>query len=341
MSVNVPDLPAVFDYPTQGSHAHELEAARALFDQELASPDAEWDDAGERDGVQLWTKTDPDDPYAVPTVKGEAIVKDATSEAFLGGVVQLPGMRKLWDPRFEGGHMLARYDRTTFAFWTVMKGMGWLVHPRDIVGVQKNYHPEDGNPKGERFVVQTSVDEPKWAPEQKGKTRATLALSGWRLTPLGEDLKLTYVVKIALNGSIPPPMVTMVATETPLCTGRARDVYAKFGHAPFVRIPRGSPEPSTTFQTELFSDPPSSLADLVANHPREYRCVFTTGSSSNVGEVFEIVYDRRRMYPEGVSVRCEHVGAEEAVELEDDGEGTVRVATRRSGIDVTVVITPK
>lgn len=34
-----------------------------------------------------------------------------------------------------------------------------------------------------------------------------------------------YIVKIALNGSVPMPMVTMVATETPLCTGRARDVF--------------------------------------------------------------------------------------------------------------------
>lgn len=99
--------------------------------------------------------------------------------------MQLPGMRKLWDQRFESGHMLARYDRTSFAFYTVMKGMGWLVYPRDIVGIQRNYHPEDGSEKGERMIIQTSIEEPEWAPEQKGKTRATLTVSGWRFTCVG------------------------------------------------------------------------------------------------------------------------------------------------------------
>ncbi|BGP44728.1 hypothetical protein JCM10450v2_000542 [Rhodotorula kratochvilovae] len=325
-AVNHPALPAVFDYPTQSSHAGELDAAHKLFLEELASPEADWEDQGERDGVQLWSKKDPEDPYAVPTVKGETVVEGVSAEAFLGGVIQLPGMRRLWDSRFESGHMLARFDRTTFAFYTVMKGMGWLVYPRDICGIQKNYHPADGDAQAERLIVQTSVQEDGWAPEQKGKTRATLTLSGWRLVPDGANLKVTYIVKIALNGSIPLPMVTMVATETPLCTGH--------GHAPFVRIPPGAAEPAITFQTEQFSDPPSTLS--LSNHPRQYRCTFTT--KEKTGETFQIVYDRKKMYPEGVRVEVE--GAEGA-EVEDDGEGTPTVKTVKGGIDVTVIVQPK
>jgi len=60
-----------------------------------------------------------------------------------------------------------------------MKGMGWLVYPRDIVGIQKNYGGETEN--GERMVIQTSVEESDLAAEQKGKTRATLKVSGWKL----------------------------------------------------------------------------------------------------------------------------------------------------------------
>jgi hypothetical protein len=60
-----------------------------------------------------------------------------------------------------------------------MKGMGWLVYPRDIVGIQKNYGGETEN--GERTIIQTSVEETELAPEQKGKTRATLKVSGWSL----------------------------------------------------------------------------------------------------------------------------------------------------------------
>jgi len=101
------------------------------------------------------------------------------SQQFLSGVIQLPGMRKLWDARFVEGFQIARYTRTSYCFYSEMKGMGWLVYPRDIVGIQKNYGGETDN--GERTVIQTSVEESELAAEQKGKTRATLKVSGWKL----------------------------------------------------------------------------------------------------------------------------------------------------------------
>lgn len=159
---------------------------------------------------------------------------------------------------------------------------------------------------------------------------------------------------------MPMPMVSMVATETPLCTGGARDVFyrcafrsplslvclshadaprdgvlsAQDGHAPYLRL--GSSSASTTsvvFQTEHFSDPPTNPE--TDTHAREYRCVLTTGS--DVGDAFEIVYDARRMYSGGVTVSVKGEG----VECADDGEGVVTVKTTASGKDATVVITPK
>lgn len=43
--------------------------------------------------------------------------------------------------------------------------MSWLVYPRDICGVQKNYRSSNG----EILIVQTSVDEPDLAPLQSGE----------------------------------------------------------------------------------------------------------------------------------------------------------------------------
>ncbi|GAA5855377.1 hypothetical protein JCM5353_001746, partial [Sporobolomyces roseus] len=169
MSVQRPSRPAVPTYPDTSAHSNELEAAKQLFEKELASPDDDWEDQGEREGVKLLKKTDPENPYAVPTVKGETVVEGVTSDAFLSGVIQLPGMRKLWDTRFVEGFQIARYTRTSYCFYSEMKGMGWLVYPRDIVGVQKNYGGESDN--GERTVIQTSVEESELAAEQKGKTR--------------------------------------------------------------------------------------------------------------------------------------------------------------------------
>ncbi|GAA5870478.1 hypothetical protein JCM16303_002019 [Sporobolomyces ruberrimus] len=330
MSVERPTRPAASDYPNTFAHSKKLEEAKELFEKELASPESEWEDQGEREGVRLWKKVDPENPYAVPTVKGETIVEGVTSDAFLGGVIQLPGMRKLWDGRFVDGFQIARYSRTSFCFYSEMKGMGWLVYPRDIVGIQKNYGGETEN--GERTVIQTSIEETDLAPEQKGKTRATLKVSGWSLIPEGDNLRVVYIVNIALNGSMPYAMVNMVATETPLCTARSRDVYYEHGYAPFVRLTPASEEPSIIFQTEAFSDPPAVADDA---HPREYRCGITTGSKT--GESFEIEYDTKRMYKEGINVATEGEG----VDVEDDGKGRVKVTTKDSGKNVTIVITPK
>lgn len=99
-----------------------------------------------------------------------------------------------------------------------MKGLSWIVYPRDIVGVQRNYRKDEENQ--EIFVIQTSVQEDELAPEQPGKTRATLTVSGWHLEPQAEGLKVTYIVKISLNGSIPSAMVTKIAMEIPSCIGR-------------------------------------------------------------------------------------------------------------------------
>ena len=60
MSVQRPSRPAVSTYPDTSAHSNELEAAKQLFEKELASPDDEWEDQGEREGVKLLKKTDPE-----------------------------------------------------------------------------------------------------------------------------------------------------------------------------------------------------------------------------------------------------------------------------------------
>lgn len=71
-------------------------------------------------------------------------------------------------------------------------------------------------------------------------------------------------------------------------------------------------------------------------HPREYRCIFTTTDKAD--ESFEIVYDRRRMYADGVQVEVE---GEEGAEVRDDEEGVLTVTTKASGVNVTVIVRPR
>lgn len=57
MPIEEPPLPAII--PPGEGHVEELEAARALLEKELATNEG-WDDQGEVNGVQLYSKADPE-----------------------------------------------------------------------------------------------------------------------------------------------------------------------------------------------------------------------------------------------------------------------------------------
>lgn len=75
MSIERPARPAVANYPTEDAHAEELQRAKELFEKELASPQEEWEDQGEREGVQLWKKVDPEVHHSA------SIARSQTSES--------------------------------------------------------------------------------------------------------------------------------------------------------------------------------------------------------------------------------------------------------------------
>lgn len=72
---------------------------------------------------------------------------------------------------------MARYDYSTYAFYSVIKGLGWIVGPRDLCGVQRIVR--EG--KERLLIVQTSVVDDEMAEVQSGKTRADLKVAGWEL----------------------------------------------------------------------------------------------------------------------------------------------------------------
>lgn len=220
--------------PLPSESAAALEKAKAQYaEQNDPSKDSEWEDVGEREDVKLYKKTNPENAYDVPIVKGVTVVENATPSQILA-VIQQPGMRKKWDPRFDNATQLERYGPQQYAFYTWMKSPSYFVWARDIVGVQENIISDGGD---HIQVIQTSSDADQYIDEagsySKSRTRATLEVSAWDLTKQGNDTKLEYVVKIHLNGSLPTSVVSMVATETPMCVGRVRDVYYTYGHLPY------------------------------------------------------------------------------------------------------------
>lgn len=174
------------------------------------------------------------------------------------------------------------------------------------------------------FVIQTSVEDNERAPAQSGKVRAHLTVAGWHLKPEGSDLRVTYLAKVSLNGSLPGALVSKLAQEMPSCVGRVREVFESVGHAPYFVAPDDSP---IIWQSESISDPNGSKVGAL-----EYRCRITTAPDGR----FELKYSSR-MYPKGIQVRVEGEGATAT----DEGNGTVKVVCAEGGKAATVVIKPK
>ena len=180
----------------------------------------------------------------VPIVRGEAVVENVEPWDFLAGVIRAQELRKQWDSRYETGVYLQRFSQSEVVFHALTKGTRFVAAPRDIVGVQKDFVEPDGT----YIVVQTSI-ETDLAQELPKTTRATLNLAGWQFKcvhlplealpssimlmrfpffrPEGANTRVVYLVQVALNGSIPSMLANAVANETPLCVGRARDVFYK------------------------------------------------------------------------------------------------------------------
>ncbi|CCO35319.1 hypothetical protein BN14_09436 [Rhizoctonia solani AG-1 IB] len=188
MGVDIPSDPAPNGY-VPNPYQDEIDKALAYLRAEKEGGDG-WENIDTKDGIILEKKYVPGDTSAIPIVRGHGLVKDLSAPALLSAILQ-PSARHLWDERFASGALLERYARRTYKFYSVQKGVGWIVSERDIVGVQHVQEGEDGAFE----VVQTSV---KGDPDNSGRVRATLSVAGWSFAQRGNDLEVAYVVKSEL-----------------------------------------------------------------------------------------------------------------------------------------------
>lgn len=138
------------------------------------------------------------------------------------------------------------------------KSPSYFIWARDICAVQESWWSPEAD---EVTIIQVSVSDEEHLPVdgsyQKSRTRATVELSAWQVKKVDNGVKLTYVVKVHLNGQIPTSVVQMIALETPMCVGRVRDTYYDIGHVPFDFTPSNKPgtaEMKTVSVSQTFED---------------------------------------------------------------------------------------
>ncbi|CAD6886898.1 unnamed protein product [Tilletia laevis] len=337
MSLNIPgpqDIVSADGYYTRPAEFTEkLEKAKAAFQAQLDDTDG-WTSAGTREECDVASKTE--DESGVPVVKGTALIENATPEEVIA-TIQLPGMRRKWDVRFDGGHNIRRFSYTSYQFYSVTKTPSMFVWQRDIGGVQDNILGDDGS---ELRIVQTSMDDEENLPDAGSyavsRTRANLEYAGWQVKKQGDDVIATYIVKVHLNGSIPTSVAALVATETPLCVAKVRDTLYSTGFAPY-QVTRDSAGKLLEFKsvniTQDFDDGDGSEATA---GERKWTSYFM----SKGAEEIEIAYDSQRMYPDGVEAIVEGDAATVSVA---EAENRVKVSIKEGseGKRFQVIITPK
>lgn len=294
MSLQIPETAAspeggYYDRPSDYTDA--LDAALKLLGELESS--SEWEELPEREEVELAKIVNADDPSGVPITRGTTIVEGVTPLE-LTGVTQLPGMRKKWDPRLEEGYPIRRFSQSSFQIYSVMKSPSYFIWARDIVAVQESYW---NDARDKMQLIQVSVTDDERLPEdgsyQKSRTRATVELSAWTAEKHENGTKLSYVVKVLLNGAIPSAVVSSIAQETPMCVGRVRDVYYEEGHAPI--------ELSTKNSTLVKQDFTSTAVTQTFNDSDGEKVWIGEYVSNGEQDEITILYDSKRMYAGGVT----------------------------------------
>lgn len=218
------------------------------------------------------------------------------------------------------------------------KSPSYFIWARDIVAVQESYWKEA---ETKMQLIQVSVSDEDRLPEdgsyQKSRTRATVELSGWVAEKVEEGTKLSYVVKVLLNGSIPSAVVASLAQETPMCVGRVRDVYYEHGHAPIELTTRNSTLVKSDFKT-------TAITQVFEDENGEK--TWTGHYASNGPDDLSILYDGKRMYIGGVNASVQSkdgndVSGVHATIDEQNNIVKVKVESLEKGKTFEVAITPK
>lgn len=332
---------------TASPYSAELEAARKLFDAQIDDQTG-WEPVGDKDDVHMEKKTlgGQGEASGIPLVRGTCTIENATTDQIVP-IIQSPGIRKKWDPRFDTAWILRRFSASSYEFYSLGNsppGMSWIINPRDLSGIHQSY--VGGNKDGglgenkEVILIQSGVVDNERAPEQRGRTRMKLTLSGWRLTPQGQDVRITYLCKVHLGGAIPEKMVATVIQDLPVCAGKVRNTYYEYGYPPYLVTSESAGEPQVIQQTEFFHFGSSKNGEHVPLKNDKHWHLHFTGKA---GARFEIKYDHTRMYAQEGGVHHVIKGdGKDGVTAVDDANGTISIQLGQNadGKNIEFIIQP-
>ncbi|KAG0291463.1 hypothetical protein BGZ98_003006, partial [Dissophora globulifera] len=214
-------------------HSETARKALAMFKVLASSPEDRWRAISSENGFKSYSRVI--SGSGLPMLRGEGTIAGGWTVEQINSAIESSGCRQVWDERFENMSIAETFNHNEYLFHVTLRGIGSLTG-RDLAGVTII----DRDPlTSALYNVSTSVIDPT-IPEDPGRIRAMLELSGWSLRPTFDgqgntvSVNVTFVIQIDIRGSLPSSVVKSMTSSMTTAVSRLNQFINKSGYPPFA-----------------------------------------------------------------------------------------------------------
>ncbi|KAG0307417.1 hypothetical protein BGZ98_000311 [Dissophora globulifera] len=213
-------------------HSETARKALAMFKVLASSPEDRWRSVSSDGTFKSYSRVI--SGAGLPMLRGEGVITGGWTVEQINAVIESSGCRQVWDERFENMSIAETFNSNEYLFHVSLKGIGSLTG-RDLAGVTVI----DRDPQtAALYNVSTSVLD-STIPEDPGRIRALLELSGWSLRPIFDgqgntvSVNVTYVIQIDIRGTLPNSVVKSLSASMMSAVNRLNQFMNRTGYPPY------------------------------------------------------------------------------------------------------------
>ncbi|KAF9139584.1 hypothetical protein BGX30_007812 [Mortierella sp. GBA39] len=214
-------------------HSETARKALAMFKVLASSPEDRWRAISSENGFKSYSRII--SGAGLPMLRSEGTITGGWTVEQINAVIESSGCRTTWDERFENLSIAETFNHNEYLFHVTLKGIGSITG-RDLAGVTII----DRDPMTSAlYNVSTSVLD-STIPENPGRIRAMLELSGWSLRPTFDgqgntvSVNVTFVVQVDIRGTLPSSVVKSMTASMTTAVPRLNQFINKTGYPPFA-----------------------------------------------------------------------------------------------------------
>ncbi|GJJ73715.1 hypothetical protein EMPS_06073 [Entomortierella parvispora] len=219
--------------PLPHRHSETARKALAMFKVLASSPEDRWRAVSTEGTFKCYSRII--SGAGLPMLRGEGVITGGWTVEQINAVIESSGCRQIWDERFENLSIAETFNSNEYLFHVTLRGIGSLTG-RDLAGVTII----DRDPQTSALCnVSTSVLDPT-IPEDPGRIRAMLELSGWSLRPTFDNhgntvsVSVTFVIQIDIRGTLPTSVVKSMTSSMMTAVSRLNQFINKTGYPPYA-----------------------------------------------------------------------------------------------------------